>query len=189
MYFNDAEQKISSGLSSVEFEEMAEYLRPFKGQFHTFDYIECLNILLMHIRQGTKYEFLQLVVRKMIGRTLTTDAFSLMIRRVLYILVGQNKDGYPETYHKRFSTKPIYRSVGHYYDKYVNYDTDNYNIYRTSGASTFAKALAKTKDELIDIIEYCEGGDPNDIEEYLENDLFMHDMYVVVDATYVSILR
>ena len=186
LYFTDAEQKISSGLSAEEFDDMASYLEPFKGQFQRFDYMESLNILLMHIRQGTTYEFLVLLVKKMTGRTLTSDAFSLMMRRVLFILVGPNKDGYNESYHARFSMKPIYRSVGKYFDKYINFHIDTYKKFRSSGASTFAKALSLTTDALTDLIEACDGGDPDDIEKYIEENYVLNDMFVVVDATYVS---
>ena len=167
---------------------MAGFLEKYKGQFQTFDHKECLNILLMHIRQGNKYEFLMLIVQRMTGRKLTADAFSLMMRRVLFILVGKNKDGYDESYHKRFSGKKIYSSVGQYYDTHINFDTDNYKIYRNSGASTLAKSLTMTKDHLIDVIEACEGGDPVAIVDYMESNFSMADMYITADATYVCIL-
>ena len=186
LYFNDTEQKVTTGLSMVEFDEMAEFLYPFAGQFQTFDYKEALNILLMHIRQGTNYEFLLILVQKMTGKKMTYDAFSIMVRRCLYILVGQNQEGYEETYHIRFSNKPIYRSVGKYFNTYITLDTSTYDYFRSSGASVLSKALSMTKDELYDLIESCEGGDADDIVEYVESHLYMSDMYVAVDATYVS---
>ena len=186
LYFNDTEQKVTTGLSMVEFEEMAEFLSPFSGQFQTFDYKEALNILLMHIRQGTNYEFLLILVEKMTGKKLTYDAFSLVIRRCLYILVGRNQEGYEETYHKRFSNKRIYRSVGKYFNKYITLDMSTYEYFRTTGASVLSKALSLTRDELIDLIESCEGGADDDVVEYVESHIFMSDMYVAVDATYVS---
>lgn len=50
LYFTDTEQKIVTGLSKDEFEDMASYLEPYDGQYRRFDYKESLNILLMHIR-------------------------------------------------------------------------------------------------------------------------------------------
>ena len=54
LYFTDKDQKIATGLSSAEFEDMASYLLPYKGQFRKFDYREALNILLIHIRIAFK---------------------------------------------------------------------------------------------------------------------------------------
>ena len=39
--------------------------------------------------------------------------------------------------------------------KYINYDIDNKEIFRTISASILAKALQITRDELIDLIDAC----------------------------------
>ena len=208
LYFTDKDQKIATGLSEAEFEDMASYLVPFKGQFRRFDYKEALNILLIHIRKvlnifrrfsygiillsntlrhAEKYEFLKLIVRKMTDRELTDDAFSLLIRRVLFILVGKNRWGYNETYHKRVS-KNIYGNVGLYYVKYVNLNQSNYKKFLKDGASVFTKGLAMDLFALQDLISYCEDEDTTneEIKEHCDTNLELTDLFVCIDGTYVS---
>ena len=124
----------------------------------------------------------------MTGRSLSKDAFSLMIRRTLYILVGENRWGYRETYHNRIS-KNKYSSVGKCYDRYINLDLSNYDIFMRDGSSAYAKGLSLDTWELQEIIEYCEEEDTtaSDIKEYCDDNLYLDDLYVCIDGTYVSV--
>ena len=124
----------------------------------------------------------------MTDRSLTRDAFSLMIRRTLYILVGENRWGYQETYHNRIP-KNIYSTAGKYYDHYINLDLSNYEIFMRDGSSAYAKGLSCDSWELQDLIDYCQDEDTtdSDIKEYCDNNLFLRDLFVCIDGTYVSI--
>ena len=138
-------------------------------------------------RHAEKYEFLKLIVKKMTDRELIDDAFSLLIRRCLFILVGRNRWGYEETYHKRVS-KNMYSNVGLYYDHYINLKQSNYKTFMKDGGSIFTKGLAMNLFELQDLIAYCEDEDVtnDDIKEYCDNHLELKDLFVCIDGTYVS---
>lgn len=123
----------------------------------------------------------------MTGRSLTRDSFSLMLRRTLYVLGGENRWGYEETYHNRIS-KRTYRAVGKYYDQYINLDLSNYEIFMKDGGSVLAKGLSLDRSDLLDLIAYCEDEDidDSDIKEYVDHHLELKDLFVCIDGTYVS---
>ena len=49
-YLNERQQRNSTGLSPQEFEAIAKYLEPFASRFVEFDYKECLNLFMTHVR-------------------------------------------------------------------------------------------------------------------------------------------
>ena len=191
LYFDDRLQRVCTGLSADEFEYLAQYIQPFQSRFISFDYKEVLNLLLLMIRQGVNFQFLKAIAFQMTRRDMTFEDFSLAVKRCLFILVGESSLGFEETWHNRvrdkFGKSVHSSSIGNFYRKYVNLDKKLHSIMRTDGASTLSKALDKTRLELIDLIGACNDRSHDEIQHLVETRLYLRDLVVVTDATYVIV--
>ena len=189
LYFDDRIQRVCTGLSSEEFDYLAEYLEPFQNRFKSFDYKEVLNLLLLMIRQGANFQFLRAITFQMTRRDMTPEDFSLCVKRCLFLLVGESSLGFEETWHKhvkdKFGKSAHSGLIGIFYKKYVNLDKKLHSIMRKDGASTLSKALAMERLALIDLIRACDDRSHDEIEHLIENRLYLRDLVVVIDATYV----
>ena len=189
IYFEDRYQRVNTGLSLEEFEYLASYLEPFASRFIRFDYKEILNLLLLMIRQGMNFQILKSIAYQITRKEMTFEDFSLACKRALFILVGPSNLGFEETWHlqvkKTFGKSVHSQKIGQFYSKYVNLSKDLHKTMRLDGASTMAKALSMSKLQLIDFISACDDRSPEEIEHLVESKLFMRDLVIVIDATYV----
>ena len=192
IYFEDRYQRINTGLSLEEFEYLALYLEPFASRFKKFDHKEVLNLLLLMIRQGMNFQILRSIAYQITRKEMTFEDFSLACKRALFILVGTANLGFEETWHvkveKSFGKSVHSQKIGGFYRKYINLDKKLHQTMRTDGASTLAKGLSMTKLQLIDFISACDDRSHDEIEHLVENRLFVRDLVIVIDATYVMLL-
>lgn len=189
LHFDDRIQRVCTGLSSEEFEYLAEYIQPFESRFIAFDYKEVLNLLLLMIRQGVNFQFLKAIAYQMTKRNMTFEDFSLAVKRCLFILVGETSQGFEETWHNgvknKFGKSVHSRLIGGFVKKYINLDKKLHSIMRKDGASTLSKALDMTRLELIDLIDSCHDRSHDEVKHLVETRLYLRDLVVVIDATYV----
>ena len=127
-------------------------------------------------------------------RTLKPESLSLIIRRVLFILVGKNEDGgdqpggFKESWFdglaKRLRTSP---NCGDFLKKYINFKPETLQYVMKNGSSTFARAYAMDELTLRDLIDYCKQLEtPEEVMAACERHLTMSDLEIAADATYVS---
>lgn len=122
-------------------------------------------------------------------KKMTPEYFNLTIKRVLYILVGKSNQGNQETWYNQIEKtfgKHVNRSeIGKFFRDHVYVSNDLQKTIRFDGASTLAKALEMSRYELQDFIESCEDRSPEEIQQLVESRLYVRDLAIVVDATYV----
>ena len=120
---------------------------------------------------------------------MTSQFFSLVIRRVLFILVGKSNLGYKETWYNRvvrtFGKDKASEHIGSFYREKVNANIALQKTIRHEGASTLSKGLEMSKLQLLDFIAACDDRTPVEIQELVESQLFVRDLIMAVDATYV----
>lgn len=123
------------------------------------------------------------------GKKMTSQFFSLVLRRVLFVLVGKSNLGNKETWFDRvlktFGRDKSSSQIGLFYRKNVNTDLSLQKTIRHEAASTLSKALEMTKFELIDFIDACADRSPMEIQDLVENRLWTRDLVLAIDATYV----
>ena len=125
-------------------------------------------------------------------KTMTSQFFSLVLRRTLFILVGKSNLGNAETWYNRviqtFGRNKNSPLIGKFFHENVNANLSLQKTIRHEGASTLCKSLELSKLELIDLINACADRTAEEIQDLVDSKLYTRDLILVVDATYVSFI-
>ena len=121
----------------------------------------------------------------------------MIIRRVLFILVGKNKDGgdqpdgFKESWFNAVSKRLVASPYcGGFLKKYINFNLETLEYVMNNGSSTFARAYAAGEQYLRDLIDHCHQLEtPEEVMAACERHLTMADLEIAADATYVSATR
>ena len=144
--------------------------------------------LIISYRQGLTYEFLLTVFNFKTDRVIKAETLSLLIRRVLFVFIGRNRDGHQETWFNKLPPRLLRNAnCGKFFTKYINLEPKTLDIAVSQGSSTFAKAMAMEEERLRDFIDHCQQCEsPEEVMKECERLLTMKDLEIAADATYVS---
>ena len=148
---------------------------PHKTEFRTFEPDEALTLALVHMRTGLSFSFLEGFVNLKRQERVNVDTISLTIKKVIYILVGENPNqktfandmeitrekAVKMQYHNSASFKRIKQNLpGVFYHKYVGWKTvgSDINDLLTEGSSCFHKCQEMDFYELQDLKETDDTG-------------------------------
>ena len=108
---------------------------------------------------GSTFEHLGDIIELTTGKRIRTQSLSLVLRRILFILVGKNIDGFDETWPKMLGKTLLNDGrCGQFVRDQLKIDPEKLHpIFLKFGASTLSKALETSTARLEDLIESCSG--------------------------------
>lgn len=154
---------------------MLAYLSDFQSEFRTFSIEEALTLLLVHMKSGVSFAFLEGLVNLKRDERVNIDTISLAIRKTLLILVGENPNqkSFPADmemeqekadkmrYHNSPSFNRIKRNLpGKFFNDNMGWKTvgNDFRYLLSEGASSFHKCSEMDYYELDDLVEADDSG-------------------------------
>ena len=161
------------GVPESVFQVLLQYVNEHKTEFRTFEPDEALTLLLVHMRTGLSFSFLEGFVNLKKKERVNVDTISLTIKKVLYILVAENPNqktfandmeltrekAEKIQYHNSASFKRIKKNLpGQFFKKNVGWDIigDDIRYILKEGSSSFHKC------QEMDLLELQDIKDPDD---------------------------
>ena len=166
------------GVPESTFNHLLKYIKEHQSEFRTFTPEEALTLLLVQMKTGLSFSFLEGFVNMKRDQRVNVDTISLSIKKCLYILVGSNK--YQKTfaddmeitrekaekmlYHNKKAFNRIKNNLpGKFFQNNVGWKTVGGDINRLlrEGSSCFHKCMEKDFYELKDLIDHDDTGKEN----------------------------